>query len=435
MYGCQCPKRLWLDKNMSNEREDDSSQTSIFQKGIEVGLLAQELFPAGILIDAESLQKRINDTRNLVHNGQTIIYEAAFEFNNTYCAVDILMKKEDKWYAYEVKSSNSVKDLFIQDLALQYYVLNGVGLKLEDVYVVHLNKNYIRKGDLNINDLFTRVSVLDRVINLQSFVENKIEELRNVLNEKEQPSISIGSHCEKPYHCDFYNYCSRDLVHEEINYGESSINSEAIKDFVGGLQYPLYFVDFETWITPIPEYDGHWPYRQVNFQYSLHVQQNSGEELNHYEYLAEGPHIPQREFIESLLSQIGNNGSVIVYNQAFENTRLKELKNEFPDLETRITSIQERIVDLMVSFRKRDYYIPEMKGSYSIKYVLPALVPEMSYEGLNIRNGEEASSAFYNLKNIESGNERETIRKSLLEYCGLDTLAMVKILDKLRESF
>ena len=418
---------------MPNEREENLSQTLIFQKGLEVGLLGQQFFPEGVLVNSESLPQRISETKDLIEKGQTIIYEAAFEFNSTYCAVDILVKENNRWYAYEVKSTNSIKDQFIKDLALQYYVLNGVGLNLHDVYVVHLNKHYIRNGELSLNDLFIRVSVLDQVINLQRDVESKVTEFTNVLGQNEEPKILTGSHCEKPYHCDFYSYCSKDLVHEEIDYGEPSFNAKAINDFIRSLQYPLYFMDFETWITAIPEYDGHWPYRQVNFQYSLHVQSSAGSEIVHYEYLAEGPHTLQREFIESLLTQIGEYGSIIVYNQAFENTRLKELKNEFPDLEERISSVQERIADLMVPFRRRDIYIPEMKGSYSIKYVLPALVPEMNYDNLKIRNGEEASSAFYSLKNIDHENERNEIRKSLLEYCGQDTLAMVKILDKLKE--
>jgi len=433
MFGCQCPKRLWLNKNLPLERDEDQSQSTLFQKGLDVGLLAQGLFLGGVAVNSTSLQERINYTKDLIENGQTIIYEAAFVFNSAYCAVDILFKEEDRWHAYEVKSTNSVKDLFIQDAALQYHILKGAGLNLSDIYVIHLNKDYIRVGDLDIEALFSKVSVLSRVIELQTFIESKILELNNVLIEKEQPSISTGPHCDKPYHCDFFNYCSKDLPSEEIDYGESIINSEAISEFVDGLQYPLYFMDFETWISPVPEYDGHWPYRQVNFQYSLHVQEKPDSELIHYEYLAEGPHSSQREFIEALINQLGRDGSIVVYNQAFENTRLKELKNEFPDLESIITSIQERIIDLMVPFRRKNYYLPEMKGSYSIKYVLPALVPEMSYENLEIRNGEKASSAFYNLKDIDKENERETIRKALLEYCEQDTLAMVKILEKMRE--
>ena len=192
-------------------------------------------------------------------------------------------------------------------------------------------------------------------------------------------------------------------------------------------------MDFETWRTAVPEYEGHWPYRQVNFQFSVHVQQAPDAPIEHVEYLADGPHSPQQEFVDNLLKALGKEGSIIVFNRAFENTRLRELKEEFPQREKAIIDLQERIVDLMVPFRKKEYYLPEMQGSYSIKYVLPALVPELSYESLTIGNGGDASAAFYNLKNIVDEKEKQATREALLEYCGLDTLAMVKILEKLKK--
>ena len=268
-------------------------------------------------------------------------------------------------------------------------------------------------------------------MDFQPFIATKSAELKDVLKMKNAPSIEIGPQCDNPYTCDFYGFCSKGLDEEEPDYGEVNINKEAIREFTNNLQYPLYFMDFETWIAAVPEHDGHWPYRQVNFQYSVHVQQNAGAALQHHEYLAEGTHSTQLEFIENLLQTLGNTGSIVVYNQAFENTRLRELKEEFPHLVAAICEVQERIVDLMTPFRRKFYYLPEMKGSYSIKYVLPAVVPELSYESLSINNGVDASAAFYNLKHENDATKISEVRNALLEYCGLDTMAMVKLLEKL----
>ncbi len=436
MYGCQCPKRLWLHKFMPEVRdEEDEAQTAIFQQGTNVGLLAQQLFPGGIdasPVDTYSYQQSVADTARYISEGHTVIYEAAFQYDGILCAVDMLVNKANRWYAYEVKSSNSVKEPFVQDAALQYFVITNAGLELADFFIVHLNRGYIRKGELDIPQLFTPTSVLDRVKELQRFITKKIGELRNVLKLKNAPVIEIGAQCETPYPCDFYGFCSKDIEEEEPDYGEAYINKEAIRAFVNSLQYPLYFMDFETWMTGVPEYDGHWPYRQVNFQFSVHMQRTPDAPLQHSEHLAEGPHSPQQEFIENLLNSLGTEGSIVVFNRAFENTRLRELKEEFPQLEKAIIAAQERIVDLMVPFRRKEYYLPEMQGSYSIKYVLPAMVPELSYETLAIGNGGDASAAFFNLRHVEDEKEKQATREALLEYCKLDTLAMVKILEKLK---
>ncbi|HCN83622.1 MAG TPA: DUF2779 domain-containing protein [Sphingobacteriaceae bacterium] len=436
MYGCQCPKRLWLHKFMPQVRDEaDEAQTAIFQQGTNVGLLAQQLFPGGIdasPVDTFSYQQSVADTARYISEGHSVIYEAAFQYEGILCAVDMLVKKGDKWFAYEVKSSTGVKDPFVQDAALQYYVITNTGLPLADFFIVHLNRTYIRYGDLDIPQLFSSASVLDRVQELQPFITGKIAELKDVLKLKDAPAIEVGTHCEKPYPCDFYGFCSKDTEEEQPDYGEANINEEAIRAFVGTLQYPLYFMDFETWMTAVPEYDGHWPYRQVNFQFSVHVQQGPDAPLQHVEYLADGPHSPQQEFIETLLAALGTEGSIVVFNRAFENTRLRELKAEFPSWEKTIMAAQERIVDLMVPFRRKEYYLTEMKDSYSIKSVLPAMVPELSYASLPIGNGTDASAAFFNLRHVMNDEEKQATRLALLEYCKLDTLAMVKILEKLK---
>ncbi len=434
MYGCQCPRRLWLHKFMPQVRdEEDEEQSAILQRGTDVGLLAQQLFPNGAdasPADPYHYQESVAATARYIREGHTIIYEAAFQYDGILCAVDMLVKKNNLWYAYEVKSTCRVKDPHVQDAALQYYVITHAGLELQDIFIVHLNNQYVRQGKLDITRLFTRVSVLDDVKAWQHFIYKKAKELRQVLHLKTEPEVIVSGHCNKPYPCDFQSYCNRDFEEITIDYGKPSVNKIAIREFIGELQYPLYFMDFETWSAAVPECDGHWSYRQVPFQFSVHVQQKPAGLLSHHYYLADGPQSSGEGFIISLLNVLGTEGSIVVYNQSFEKSRLRELKAEFPAYAEYVSAIEERITDLMAPFRK-DYRVPAMHGSYSIKAVLPALVPGLSYAGLAINNGGDASAAFYNLKHETDVEKIREVRLALLEYCGLDTLAMVKILEKL----
>jgi hypothetical protein len=435
LYGCQCVKRLWLHKYKPEERDEmDETQAAVFQAGTDVGKLAERLFPGGVDArpsDTFSYQQSVVDTQRYIQEGKTIIYEAAFQFEGLLCAVDILVKQKNKWTAYEVKSTTSVKDYMYQDAAFQYYVISNSGLPLEDFHIVHLNNQYIRKGDLDVHALFIKVSVKEKILELQEMIAQKAIELKAVVaNKKQMPLIEVGEHCDKPYACDFQGFCFADVSEEEPDYGKAQINKAAIQDFLKGLKYPLYFMDFETWSTAVPEQDGHWPYRQVCFQYSVQVQEKPNGPITESAYLAEGTHSSSLLFLENLLRDLDTKGSILVYNQTFENTRLKELASEYPQYEEQIEAVKNRVVDLMPIFRKH-YRLPEMQGSYSIKYVLPALIPELSYDDLEIGNGGDASSAFYDLKNISDLEEIEKVRRNLLKYCGLDTWAMVKILEKL----
>lgn len=438
LYGCQCPKRLWLHKYKPEERDEmDETQAAVFQVGTDVGKLAEQLFPGGVdarPVDTFSYQQSVADTQRYIQEGKTIIYEAAFQFEGLLCAVDVLVKEKNKWISYEVKSTTSVKDYMYQDAAFQYYVINNSGLPLEDFHIVHLNNQYIRKGDLDVHALFTKVSVKEKILEMQETIAQKAKELKAVVaNKKQMPLVEVGKHCNKPYACDFQGFCFTDIEEEEPDYGESQINKAAVQDFLKQLQYPLYFMDFETWSTPVPEQDGHWSYRQVCFQYSVQVQEKPDATITERAYLAEGTHSSSLLFLENLLRDLDTKGSILVYNQSFEKTRLKELALEYPQYEQKIEAIQNRIVDLMPIFRKH-YRLPEMQGIYSIKYVLPALVPELSYDDLEIGNGGDASSAFYNLRNLKNNGDLKKVRNSLLAYCSLDTLAMVKLMQKIYQS-
>ncbi|RYY38459.1 MAG: DUF2779 domain-containing protein [Chitinophagaceae bacterium] len=436
MRGCQCAKSLWLHKHHSAMRDALSeTQASIFAQGTNVGLLARELYPNGVdasPADAFHYQQSVADTQRYLAEGRTVIYEAAFQFEGVLAAVDILVMRRGRWYAYEVKSSTSVKEQYVTDAALQYYVIRNAGIELRDIFIVHINSDYVRRGNLSVSELFYKESVLNRVLDLQAFISGQVRALKKVAQLVEAPDVASGAQCHKPYTCDFFGYCHA-TDEAEDDFGAANIDAAALAGFVSTLQYPLYFMDFETWSAAVPEYDGHWAYRQVPFQFSVHRQDAPGAPLQHDCFLADASGDTCSTFLEALLPVMGEEGSVVVYNKAFENRILNELKEDHPFSVERIENIQQRMVDLMQPFRRKQLYLPEMQRSYSIKYVLPALVPGLSYDTLAIGNGGDASAAFYELRTVADAAEVARIRKALLEYCALDTLAMYRILQKIQE--
>jgi hypothetical protein len=221
-------------------------------------------------------------------------------------------------------------------------------------------------------------------------------------------------------------------VQSEIN-GKRHINLDEIRNFTSGLNYPLYFLDFETIGPAVPKYEGSRPYQQLVFQYSLHIQETSSSEIIHREYLADPTEDPRIGFIEQLIEDCGASGDVLVYNIGFERGKLNDLREVFPQYSSELKEIVNRLKDLMIPFQQKWYYTPEMKGSYSIKLVLPALVPELSYNDLEIKEGGTASNIFLSMVNGTFEGDAEETRGQLLEYCEMDTFAMVKILDTLRQ--
>ena len=478
MRGCQCAKSLYLHKNQPELKDEISEQQEAsFDRGTSVGEMARQIFPGGIDASPESsyeYRKSVAFTQQLINAGERIIYEAAFQFEGVLAAIDILVKEDDQWKAYEVKSTTRVKETHLQDAALQYYVITKAGISLSDISIVHLNNQYIRMGELDLRQLFTLESILEKVKDNQDFVANKILELKAVINLNEVPVVDIGAHCHSPYSCDFEGHCwqhipqpsvfniSRlrkkkqfDLYHQGIIRFEditedvtlsrnqrlqvsSHLNKaeyldrSGIEEFLSGLSYPLYFLDFETFNPAIPLYDRNRPYQQIPFQYSIHYKENKDGELRHDEFLALPISDPRPVFIEQLVTKTEGIGDILTYNQNFEKTRLKELARDFPEYSAALMDRISRIKDLMPPFQQRLYYAHTMNGGYSIKDVLPALVPELRYDDLPINNGGDASLSFEQMIYEPTADHSET-RNNLLAYCGLDTLAMVKILERLEK--
>jgi len=495
LRGLQCEKSLWLKINNSDVLEDiNKSILQIFETGSKVGALACNLFPNGKRISFENTvrDQRIALTKQWIEDGVSTIYEATFEFDGVLVMVDILNRDSDgNFEIYEVKSSswNSKKklkdiDTYIKDVSIQYYVLNGCGLNISKAAVTLLNGDYIRGDELDINDLFIHQIVTDEVISLQNRIPGTLESFRGALNEQEiEPDIDIGWHCKKPYKCDASEYCWRvqrkipeysvfnifpltkkskalELYHQGIvnideipksfqltdkqqlavDASKSSIdkkpqiNRNKLALFLSSLSYPFYYLDFETFQQPIPEFKGISPFQQIPFQYSVHVQQNN-QTLEHKEFLGKEGSDPRERLVKKLIKDIPMNATVLAFNASFEQMVLKGLAKQFSQYEDHLLSISENIIDIAIPFQKRYYYLAEMKGRHSIKIVLPLLVPEMAeaYKGLDlVHDGSEAMQAFSILGDIEDPEKIRRIRESLIEYCKLDTLAMVKILEKLQ---
>lgn len=471
--GIQCPKALYLSKNPpAIEIKPDPDLEAKFQAGRKVGALAQQFFPGGTEVPFSNLSvtEQIAKTRELIEAGTEVIYEAAFAFDGIFIKADILVRTGTTWEINEVKMSTSVKDPNYDDAAIQYYVVTNSGLPVSKVFLVHINNKYVRQGDTDVQQLFTSEDVTELALVRQEDLPATITDLREALK-GDEPAIDIGRYCSYPYSCEFVPYCWRDIPEDSIfslkgrgidkfdyySQGivrledlpldklndaqrfqaiatinkEDTTNPAEVKNFLESLWYPLCYLDFETFDTPIPPFDGTRPYQKIPFQYSLHIQEKEGAEPIHYEYLVEPGDDPRRELAEKLLAEIPEDACVLTYNQSFEKGVLNNLAEAFPDLAEGINARIENIRDLMVLFKKRDVYRWQMRGSYSIKAVLPALVPELSYEGLSVSDGMMAMRAYHELCETDDPDKVAELRQALLDYCRFDTLAMVRILEKL----
>ena len=476
--GLQCEKSLYLYKNHFNLKDTPSlSLKTIFEQGTSIGLLAQHLFPGGVDASTKSyinINDSVKKTFDFINQGETTIYEATFIYNNVLAALDILVKKEDGWHAYEVKSSTRISSTYLNDAAIQYYTIINSGINLKDISIIYINKNYLMNENIDVSQLFNIQSVYDKVLKLNDRIPKDVNRFKKVLMSSKAPNVDIGTHCSKPYECDFKGVCwnhipdysifdisrlstkkkfdlyKKGIVKiDQVDINKTPLNSDQliqvqsdlnnktyietkkIKKFIKDLKYPLFYLDFETISSAIPMYKNTKPYQQLVFQYSLHVQKSINSKIVHSDYLANQNEDPRSQFIERLINDCGNYGDIIVYNISFERGKLKNLIKNFPKYSLQLTSIINRLKDLMLPFKNKWYYSPKMKGSYSIKYVLPALVPDLSYDNLDIKDGGTASNIFLSMVNgTFNGNVKET-RKQLLEYCYMDTFAMVKILEKL----
>jgi hypothetical protein len=479
MAGIQCEKRLYLECYHRDLADPvNVNQQAVFDSGTDVGILARQLYPDGILLDVDFMHfpQALSLTKAALGKKiQVPLFEAAFQFDNVRTRVDILKPTDNTTFSLiEVKSSSSLKEEYVLDSAIQFYILIGAGINVTQVCLAHLNKEYVYPGgEYALTQLFAPDDITGEVQALQPEIKKFLQSMRLCLAESSIPLIKSGKQCTKPYRCSFFGYCHQnepanhisqlprisekslqrleeigvsDILEIPADFSELNEIQQRVRDCVvnntlyldkeiknelSKLVYPVHFLDFETFNPALPLYIGTKPYEVIPFQWSDHVLDKDGT-LHHKEFLHDGTGDPRPGFAESLVNTLGKSGSVVVYS-GYEQGRIKALAEAFPQYSDDLIAVLPRIFDLLPQVRNYCYH-PEFHGSFSIKSVLPVLVPGMGYKDLEINEGGLASLAYFEIINPQTTQEKRTeLRSNLLKYCERDTVAMVKLIERLQE--
>ncbi|MFH1376434.1 MAG: DUF2779 domain-containing protein [Candidatus Woesearchaeota archaeon] len=475
ILGLECPRHLWITFNQPEKiRKATLAEEFKFSEGDKVGQLAKTLFSDGIDLPVENYSENLEKTKESMKKGKPL-FEAGFAFENCFSRADILVPAGKEWDIIEVKSGTEVKDINVHDVSFQKYVYESSGLRIRKCFLMHLNKEYFRKGKLDAKKLLVQEDITSQV-NAIKGVKERIDEMFKIisLDKPSKAGLLIDKMIKEGNHDCFTENCIDGLpenhvfclyrggklacelfengimhikdipLHVKLN-GKQNIQRECeiekkiytdiegIKQFLATLKYPVYYLDFETFSTAIPMFDGLKCYSQVPFQFSLHIAKKEGSKPEHHAFLYYGNGDSREEFALALKKMIGSKGTVLVYNQSFEIGRLKELAEFFPEHKKWIENVLKRIVDLLVPFREFRYYNPKQQGSASIKDVLPAITGK-SYKGMEIGDGGTASAEFFRVTYGDCPDaEKKKVRDNLLRYCELDTMAEVLIVEKLKE--
>jgi len=471
--GLQCPRWLWILKNDKDKvPELTEMDKKKFEEGYVIEELAKSLFPDIIDLSKLDFKEQIEKTKELSED-RVPLFQATFSQGDLYARGDVLVPTGDnKWDIIEIKSSTKPKDIHFEDLAFQKYVYEKAGLKIRKCFVMHVNKEYVKKGEINPKELLMKTDVSDKVEAILEVEERVMKMLEIIKGECPEFSVDdlVTTEYENFVKDEFMDSLPEDNIFQFIRMftkkkvelykegivkmdevpdsvklndkqkvqrllaenGGKQIDKKQIKHFLDNLQYPLYYFDFETISSAVPRFDNSKPYQQIPFQFSLHIQDKLNGELKHISFLAEGKDDPRPALLKSLKENLGDKGDILVYNQKFEKMVLKEGAEFFPDFKELIEeNFLPRIKDLMEVFDKFYYYDPKQKGSVSIKYVLP-LLSDLRYDGLEIKKGDVASFEFERVTYGDVPEEdRKKVRDALEKYCELDTLAEVEIVNAL----
>jgi hypothetical protein len=384
------------------------------------------------------------------------------------------MAPEGAWDIVEVKSTGSAKETHVADLAIQTWITRGAGLKVRKAGVLTLNTKYVYQGGYyNLNALFKLHDQTEEVRARAAKIEEDVTAFQGLLQAGSAPDITPGPHCHKPYGCQVFEHCMRDLpklqnplaelpaftqvkaalwiergVQEIADLPEDAglnplqervrkcVTSGRIYRSPGlGLalkapEYPIHHLDFETFMPALPRFKKTRPYQALPFQWSSHIEHADGR-LEHHEFLSTADEDPRRACAEALLESLGSEGTIVIYSP-YEKRVIKELSRDVPELKRPLRALQARFWDLLPII-KEHYYHPGFRGSFSLKSVLPTLVPSMTYEGMEIGDGGTAQRQYQTMLDSDEPEQKARIKTALLKYCKQDTLALVKLRAALRE--
>lgn len=488
----ECPKKLFYIKDKKEQTKE--LNTIIFENDNKKVLKeAYNLYPSGEKVEGESPEEKYEETKRLIKEGYETIFGATFIIEGKYLVeVDIFNKKEDRvWELISVKSSPSseILDLInegrkpasikrqMNELAFCSFLMKKLDLEIIPCSI-NVNIRYKRMDNLDLNKLLFKGTLEKQIKEFELDVESTLAKIEKFTDE--EPKVYLGSHCKNPVPCVFKDHCWGSLAEDTIynipritqskkkietfidnginNVSDMKDNEEMLnlladeqkikvkaflkgkvrKDimkltiFLNRIQFPIHYMDFETFSPIVPLYEKSSPASYIPYQYSLHIEEKK-DELKHIEFLNTKKEDPRKDFIDSLISNLGEKGSIIVYNRAFEEGILDDMAYLYPEHTEAIRKIKNRIVDIFSPFKEGHYYNPKMIFSNSLKAVLPALVPDLHYKGMDISDGAQAMFMYEQMINLEDGEEKEKIKKDLLAYCGLDTIAMYEILKVLRK--
>ncbi len=468
----QCQKAFFLYKNHYNLKDPISAEKqSVFNRGNKVGTLAQSLFPNGIDVSpthvfkyAESVVK----TKELIESGQEVIYEAAFIFDSTLVALDILVKRESKWFAYEVKSSLKISQAYVMDACLQYYVIKNCLPELEDISLVNLNDKY-RLGDvLDVQNLFKITSVKKDAEKNSEFIKHQIALAKATHYKQELPKVNIGEQCFSPYSCDFMGTCwkntatnnvfefsgiskkqagewlGKGILHiNEIPEEELSGNTQKLvrafktnteifdnertKQFLSRITYPIAFLDMEFYTPAIPKYKGNGPFELSPFLFSWEQINKDGESGEAHFFFHQEDNNPEKDFIEQLISLAKNVNSILVYDTGQENAALNTIAKHHPQYKEEIEQIKKKFIDLADVFTNYWYYHPMQKGSSSLKKIHQSVFNTEIYKDLHVNSGMLASYGYDDFLNEADLFKKQETKENLITYCKTDTRALLEL--------
>ena len=467
--GLQCLKRLYLEVHKPELRRDSPQTEALFSMGHRVGAISQELVPDGVMIAMENwnIAQAIGDTRRLLASkSPPPLFEATFNHGNILVRADILYPDEKGCRLVEVKASTSVKDYHLNDCAIQVWVIEGAGFPINKVELAHVDTDFVYPGGGRYDGLLYHADVTADITPIKLSVPGWAMQFQKTLA-AELPAIEVGPHCTDPFACPFMDFCwpgepdypvgllprGRDLAQKLLEQGIDDVRDipegtlenplyerirlatvtgkpyidGQIKTHLDSLPYPRYYLDFETIGSAVPIWTGTRPYQaHLPFQWSVHAEQRPGV-LDHREFLDLNGQNPMESLGKALIKALGNTGPIFVYSH-FEKSVLGQIARFHPELEAALENLVERLEDLLPLVRAH-YYHPEMKGSWSIKAVLPTVAPELNYANLEeVQDGSTAQAAYMEACELDPKSKRyQTLRRNLLKYCEMDTLALVKL--------